>query len=549
MNTEFFIARKIIKGDGSKSRLSKPIVIISLASIIVGVAIMLISVSVVTGFQKGIREKVIGFGSHIQVTDLFENSSMESSPILIDQDFYPSIEDTEENVRQIQVFAYKPAILQSKQDSVSFKLDGEENFKSTQDILGVLFKGIDQDYDWEFFSDKMVDGRLINFDSTNSDVMISKYVADKMGFEVGDKLDAFFIMGNGPKKRKFEICGIYNTGFEEFDKKFIFTQINHIQKLNNWGVQTLLTVNKDSCIDKKFILKSVTQGGSGAYRYQWNTSDYFNEQDYVLLNGSLEENVFVASADYEREIYGMTVDQKSLPDIASAEIIVDSPCECNEETLKEIEFVSQSEIKMPFGVIKIKQGNGTHDKYTGGFEILLNDWEDLDEMDDIIDLNIPGQLTTQKITEMHPDIFAWLSFLDINILIIIILILVVSLINMVTSLLVMILDKSNMIGILKAIGASNGKIRKIFLINSGFLLTRGLFWGNILGIGLILIQHLWQPLTLNPEVYYLDSVPVNFNLWHILLVNLVTIVVCILTLILPSLLITKIDPIKAIKFD
>jgi lipoprotein-releasing system permease protein len=549
LNTEFFIARKIIKGDGNKSRLSKPIVVISLASIIIGVAIMLVSVSVVTGFQKGIREKVIGFGSHIQVTDLFQNNSMESSPILIEQDFYPSIEETEEDVRQIQVFAYKPAILQSKQDSVSFQAEGDDNFKSTQDILGVLFKGIDQDYDWDFFSDKMVEGELIDFDSLNNQVMISKYVAEKMGFEVGDKMDAFFIMGNGPKKRKFEICGIYNTGFEEFDKKFIFTQINHIQKLNNWGVQTLLTVNKDTCIDNKFVLKSITQGGSGAYRYQWNSSDYFNEKDYMLLDGRLEEQIQVVSTDYEREIYGLTKEKNSVPDTAYANIYPQTPCECNEETRSQIDFVSQTEIKMPFGYIEIEQGTGTHDKYTGGFEILLNEWEDLDEMDNIIDLNIPGQLTTQKITEMHPDIFAWLDFLDINIQIIIILILVVSLINMVTSLLVMILDKSNMIGILKAIGASNGKIRKIFLINSMFLLSRGLLWGNLLGIGLILIQYYGQVLQLNPEVYYLDSVPVNFNLWHILLVNGITVVVCIITLILPSFLITKIDPIKAIKFD
>ena len=150
---------------------------------------------------------------------------------------------------------------------------------------------------------------------------------------------------------------------------------------------------------------------------------------------------------------------------------------------------------------------------------------------------------------MHPDIFAWLDFLDVNILIIIILILVVSLINMITSLLVMILEKTNMIGILKAIGASNGSIRKIFLLNSLFLLSRGLLWGNILGIGLIALQYYTGIMSLNPEVYYLDSVPVNFNLFHILLINLLTIIVCRVTLIFPSFLITRIDPIKAIRFD
>jgi len=549
LKTEFFIARRIIKGSEDESRLSKPIVIISLASIIVGVAIMLISVSVVTGFQQGIREKVIGFGSHIQVTDLFENSSMESSPIPIEQEFYPNIMEDEEGVKHIQVFAYKPAILQSSPDTATFKNDKVDTIQVNKDIQGVLFKGISDDFDWSFFDNKLVAGKRIDFTSANNEVMISSSISELMGYEVGDELDAYFIMDNGPKKRKFTVCGIYDTGFEEFDKKFIFTQIEHIQKLNNWGVQTLLTVNKDSCFNGKFILKAITQGGNGEFRYNWNNDYTFTSQDFILLDGSLKEEINVVSTDFGNGMLSLSSTPNSIPDTASALIQVDSACGCNPETLKLIKFKSDSEIEMPFGKIEIKQGSGTHRFYTGGFEIILEDWDELDNMDEIIDMNIPGQLTTKKITEMHKDIFAWLNFLDINILIIISLILVVSLINMVTSLLVMILDKSNMIGILKAIGTTNRKIRRIFMINSFFLLTRGLFWGNVLGVGLILLQHFTGIMTLNPEVYYLDVVPVNFNITHILFINLLTIIICVLTLYIPSLLITKIDPVKAIKFD
>lgn len=551
LNTEFFIARKIMKADNSQNRLSKPIVLISLASIIIGVTIMIISVSVVTGFQMGIREKVIGFGSHIQVTNLFDNSSMESSPILIDQEFYPSIEETEADVRQIQIFAYKPAILQSQRDSVNFELSGKDTIQSTQDILGVLFKGIDQDYDWNFFSDKLVEGRLIDFDSLNNEVMISKYISDIMGYQVGDEIESFFVMSNGPKKRKFEVCGIYNTGFEEFDKQFMFTQIHHIQKLNNWGVKTFLTVRKDTCINDKFVLKALTTGGSGSYKYRWNGADEYVARDFLLVNGKFDEEIEVISTDFEREIYGITTNENSVPDTARARISVSLPCKCTPELLSEkpMDFISESEIHAPFGTIEIQNGSGTSDLYAGGFEIILHEWDDLNRMDEIIDMNIPGMLKTKKITDMHPDIFAWLDFLDVNILIIIILILVVSLINMITSLLVMILEKTNMIGILKAIGASNGSIRKIFLLNSLFLLSRGLLWGNILGIGLIALQYYTGIMSLNPEVYYLDSVPVNFNLFHILLINLLTIIVCRVTLIFPSFLITRIDPIKAIRFD
>ncbi|MCB9225202.1 MAG: FtsX-like permease family protein [Crocinitomicaceae bacterium] len=540
-----------MKAENKESRLSKPIVIISLASIILGVSIMIISVSVVTGFQKGIRDKVIGFGSHIQVTNLFDNSSMESTPILIDQEFYPSLEETEDEVRHIQIYAYKPAILQSKRDSVAFELEEKDTVRPTQDILGVLFKGIDQDYDWDFFKEKLIDGKLIDFDSINNQVMISKYTSNIMGYKVGDEIDAYFIMDNGPKRRKFEVCGIYDTGFEEFDKQFIFCQIHHIQKLNNWGVQTYLTVRKDTCINNKFVLQAITTGGSGAYRYRWNGASEYSETDYILLNGQLEENIEVISTDFDREVYGLTLEANSVPDTASAHVYIRQPCACTEELLasQPVEFVSASEIKMPFGIIEIQNGKGTHHLYTGGFEILLNDWDDLDKMDEIIDMNIPGLLQTKKITEMHPDIFAWLDFLDVNIIIIIVLILIVSLINMITSLLVMILEKTNMIGILKAIGATNTQIRRIFLMNSLFLLSRGLFWGNLVGIGLILLQHYTGILSLNPEVYYLDTVPVNINFWHILLINLLTIIVCRITLIFPSFLIMRINPIKAIKFD
>ncbi|MEX1000950.1 MAG: FtsX-like permease family protein [Crocinitomicaceae bacterium] len=551
MKTEFFIAQKIMRGGKRQNRLSKPIVVISLASIILGVAIMIISVAVVTGFQDGIRKKVIGFGAHIQVMNLFDNSSMESSPILIHQDFYPSLEETEEEVRQIQIFAYKPAILQAKRDSVSFTSSGKDSLRSVQDILGTLFKGVDEDYDWDFFSDKLIEGRLINFEAENDEILISKYIADIMGYKVGDEVEAFFIMSSGPKKRTFTVCGIYSTGFEEFDKQFIFTQIQHIQKLNNWGVQTLLTVDKDSCVNGKFILKSLTVGGSGSYKYKWNDSPHFTEQDEIMISGKFSENIQVVSTDFDREVYGLKTKENSVPDTASAKIIVTTPCACSPELLKEhsVQFESESEIIMPFGKILIENGSGTHNHYTGGFEILLHSWDDLEKMDEIIDFNIPGYMKTKKITEMHPDIFAWLDFLDINILIIIILILVVSLINMITSLLVMILEKANMIGVLKALGAQNGFIRKVFLMNSLYLLSRGLFWGNLLGIGLIALQYYTGILSLNPDVYYLDKVPINFSIWHILLINVLTIIVCRITLILPSFLISRIDPIKAIRFD
>lgn len=545
MNTELFIARRILQGENNKNRLSRPIVIISLTSIILGLAIMLVTVSVVTGFQQGVRDKVIGFGSHIQVTKLNANNSMESAPMLIDQDFYPSIEDEEENVRKIQPYAYKPGIIQHKRDSIVFEVNGSDSLTSSVDLKGMLFKGVDKNYDWSFFDDKLVEGRLIDFDGENDEVLISSYIRDKMGYKVGDELHAFFIQER-PTPRKFTIVGIYRSGFEQFDQKFIYTQMHHIQKLNNWGVQTFLTV-ADTCIQDHFVLEARTKGGTKAYRYDWGNG--FGDAPYYLISGGQSSDVQVISTDFDLEVYGVKKEPNSVPDTAYASIQVDSACSCNEETRKQIVYSSTDLIDMPFGSIQIKNGEGTSKLYTGGFEIMLTDWDDLEKMDEIIYNNIPFDMETTKIDELHPNIFAWLEILDINVVVIISLILIVSLMNMVTSLLVMILEKTNMIGIMKAMGAYNSSIRRIFLYHSMFLLSRGLLWGNVLGIGLILIQYYFEPISLNPDVYYLDKAAVSLNIWHFLLINILTVVICRIVLIIPSFLVSRIRPTRAIKFD
>ncbi len=545
MKTELFIAQRIISGSQDKSKLSRPIVIISLFSIILGIAIMLVTVSVITGFQEGIREKVIGFGSHIQITKGGLSNSMESKPILLEQSFYPSLEAHSE-VKKIQPFAYKPAILQAFRDSVTFSLAEKDTTRSSLDILGVLFKGIDSHYDWSFFENKMVSGRMINFDSTNNEVMISEHISKLMGYTIGDECDAFFIRENaGPKKQKFTIVGIYNSGFEEFDKKLIFTQLQHIQKLNDWGVQTFATL-ADTCIDGKFVLKAITSGGTKLYKYDWGFG--YTREAYYLLNGK-SKKIQVISTDFELDPMDSRENSVSIPDTAEIQVHFDQPCACTEATLAEINYLSSETIEAPFGSIQIKNGSGTQHLYTGGFEVIINEWKDLETIDQLINEEIPFDLKTTPITEMHPDIFAWLELLDMNILIVIVLILIVSLINMITSLLVLILEKTNMIGVLKALGGKNQTIRRIFILNALFLLSRGLFWGNLLGLGLLTFQYFTGFFTLNAAVYSLDTVPVNFNLVHILLINVLTIVVCFLVLIIPSYLVTKINPIKAIRFD
>lgn len=546
LKTELFIAKRIMSGGSDKNKLSKPIVIISLTSIILGVAIMLITISVITGFQKGIRDKVIGFGSHVQITKFELNSSMESPPLLIEQNFYSTLKERPE-IKNIQVFGYKPAILQTYRDSINFKIGDQESTRSGNEILGVLFKGINKDYDWSFFKDKIIGGRMINFDSTNSEIVISQTIANLMGYKVGDESDAFFIRENsGPKRETFKIVGIYDSGFEDFDKQLILVQLHHIQKLNGWGVQTYLTL-ADTCINNQFVLRGITSGGTKLYKYDWGNG-YQRSDLFPLPQKSTRLKLI--STDFELSPLDSRQQNVSVPDTAVVDIKITAPCACTEETLALVNFENSTNIQAPFGSLKIKNGNGTHHLYTGGFEVNLHKWEDLDPMYEYISSELsPELLKTTSIKEMHKDIFSWLDLLDMNILIVIILILIVSLINMITSLLVLILEKTNMIGILKAVGGRNKSIRQIFIFHALFLLTRGLIWGNLLGLGLLAFQYFTGFFKLNAAVYSLDTVPVNFNLLHIFYINAITILVCFIVLIIPSYLVTKINPIKAIRFD
>lgn len=185
----------------------------------------------------------------------------------------------------------------------------------------------------------------------------------------------------------------------------------------------------------------------------------------------------------------------------------------------------------------------------GGFEIYVKDFDKIAQVGDQVYKHIGSTLNSKTIVEKFSYIFEWLQLFDFNILVILIIMIVVATINMVVALLVLILERTQMIGILKALGANNWAVRKIFLYNASYLILKGLFWGNFIGISILLIQDNFGIVKLNPESYYVTQAPVDINLVYILLLNLLTIVVCSLVLLIPSYIITKISPIKAIRFD
>ncbi len=185
----------------------------------------------------------------------------------------------------------------------------------------------------------------------------------------------------------------------------------------------------------------------------------------------------------------------------------------------------------------------------GGFEVFVNNFNDLQETGFEVYSAIGSTLNAYTIAEMFPAIFEWLSLFDTNIFVIIGIMIIIAGINMITALLVLILERTQMIGILKALGNNNWSIRKIFLYNAAYLIIKGLFWGNLIGIGLLLIQKYFGIISLNPETYYVNQAPVNISMTHILLINLGTLLLCVLMLLIPSIIVSKISPVKAIKFD
>lgn len=185
----------------------------------------------------------------------------------------------------------------------------------------------------------------------------------------------------------------------------------------------------------------------------------------------------------------------------------------------------------------------------GAFEVFTNDFSNITSIGEQVYEQTSSTLDTKTIVEKYSYIFEWLKLFDFNIIIILAIMIIVATINMIVALLVLILERTQMIGILKALGSSNWLVRKIFLYNAFYLVMRGLFWGNSIGISLLLIQQYFGIITLNPENYYVNQAPVDINLIHIFLLNLLTITVCFLVLLIPSYIITKISPVKAIRFD
>jgi lipoprotein-releasing system permease protein len=503
LNPSLFIAKRIRGSESKDNELSKPIIRIATLGVGLGIAVMILAASIVTGFQEEIRNKVIGFGSHIQITNFGSSNNELKSRLLIDQPFYPSL-DTLNEVASINQFALKEGIIETPEN-----------------IQGILAKGVSEDYNWNFLKQKIVEGDVLKFQSEkiSDSLLISSFLAGRLGLKLGDKMPIYFQNArNKMSQRNFTVSGIYNTGLKEMDEEFVFIDIRQIKVLNQWGIEAYALY--EGCSDNTISVAAKGNGGDGEYRYAWSVDSTLQGPGPHPLKLKPGETYFVAISDRSQTI----------PD--TAYFLVPKDFSCFENT-----------------GLETWNSGGSAKYYTGGFEVQLRSFNDLDRMDQIIYENIDYNFKTTTIKQHLPEIFNWLEMLDLNTIIIIVLMIVISIINMTSALLIMIMERTQTVGLLKALGGSSWFIQKIFLTNAAYIIGIGLVGGNLIGIGLAFIQKTTGIIKLDPENYYVSEVPVMLDLSAILGLNLLTLVVCIITMILPSLAVNQIAPSRALRFD
>ena len=525
MGFAHFIARRIVRGEGSDTaRFSRPIVVIAVLGIVVGMAVMIITVGITTGFQREVRAKVAGAGAHLQITAIRQTDPKETPRVPIAQSFYPWL-DTVPGVAHIQIYATKPGIIET-----------------SDDIEGVVVKGVGKDHDWTFLHDHLVEGSLPAIGDTAHpiDLLLSRYLGNRLHIGVDDTITVYLVKDRDDiRPRKFRVSGLYETGLEQLDHKLVYLDIDHLQRFSQWGLKAEILV-KDSLIDNTPVVRieALAFGGDRIYTYTWPKLKLEGKGPHWFPMAAFQfgvlDTVTLVVSDADRTI----------PDTAWVSIRVDSS-----------RMVPPSSTGVgswkPIGVSIARGGSGgSSTKYCGGFEVTLDRFEDIMAMDDLVYTRYLGpELRSLSARDRFPEIFAWLELLDKNVVVVIVLMIIVAIINMTSALLIIILERTSLIGVLKALGSANGAIRRIFLIDAAYIIGAGIILGDLLGVLLCLVQQHFGIVTLPVEIYYVDVVQVDLQLWPILALNAGTLLVCVAALLLPSLPVTRIAPAKAIRFD
>lgn len=565
-NTSFFIARTLHKnrllaqqttGQSGSNAANRGLGITKIATISIALAMIvnIVTVAVVDGFQQEVSRKVIGFGSHISIQKQGEASLMEASPLRVNEDFKHLLAGIP-GVTSVQSVAYKPALLQSSKDA------------EQQEILGVQIKGVSKDYDWTFFKNYLKEGKIPSVADPNStEMLISKRIAADLHYRLNDTINAYFVKKQ-PVQRQFKVVGIYETGLEDFDKKLVFTNIRQVQDLNDWGIKAQIVVD-DTLLNGDLIVRAEISGGNGNYRFDWGKG--FEKYSGFQYTPTKDSTIRLVVADYWSTMDEPTgsldfhLGETTIPDTAYLSIKRkgnNGAPVLNSDGVVEKQFLDNEgfHYRIPFtggGAVEIESfpGKGSSDQYIGSYEVMVSDFDQLEELKRKVQKNVlfqpdfKQQVQVSSIKDNHKDLFVWLDFLDLNMAIVIVLMLLIGIINMGSALLVMILVRSNFIGILKSLGATNKQIRRYFVLTMGQMVLKGMLIGNVIGFGLCFLQATFHIMPLDPKVYYLNAVPVAYDWGLFLMLNIGTLVICLVSMIIPALLIARVSPVKAIRFS
>lgn len=561
-NFTFFIARKLQNQQidpagraGGGKKVARPITRIATISIALAMIVNIIAIAVVNGFQQEVRRKVIGFGSHISIQKSGEGSLFESTPLKYEPGFLQTLKDIR-GIRSVQGVAYKPALFQS--------VTKDEQ----REILGVVLKGVDRTYDWTFMKEHLVEGKIPAFkDSSSDEILVSRRICRDLHYKLGDTIRSYFVKQQ-PILREFRITGIYETGLEDFDKEMVFCHLPQVQALNDWGIQVSISID-DTLVGGDLIIRAEANGGNGNYRYDWGKG--FEQYAGFPFCPTKDTLIRVVVGDYwsrmNEPVASIVRDgETAIPDTAWLKITVrgNRTAPCNFRLTTDGSLIRNYkddegyiyELSAGSKTVRVESipGKGSFRQYIGSYELMVDDWENVDQLKRKVSKAVmfrpdfQQQVQVKSIKDHQQELFVWLGFLDINMAIILVLMLIIGIINMGSALLVMILVRTNFIGIMKAMGAGNWIIRRIFIIQAGKLILKGMIWGNLIGLGFCVIQHYFGVLSLDPKVYYLTKVPISLPIPAIIGLNVFTLVVCLVALLLPSVVITRILPSKAIRF-
>lgn len=509
MGFAHFIARRILSDRDRQDRLSRPIVLIAVLGIVIGMAVMILTIGISTGFQSEVRAKVTGAGAHIEITPLTQSDANASTRVRITQPFYPWL-DTVRGVKHIQVFALQPGIVETERD-----------------IQGVVVKGVGADHDWDFLRKHLVEGTILSIgDSVRPQVLISNWLAKRLQRKLGDELTVYLIKGRDEiRPRKYTITGIYETGLEKIDHQVVYVDIAHIQRFAQWGVQAEIRVDEEA-EGPGITVEGLGFGGDGRFSYDWPGTALHGKGPHTICT--------VKDSTLKLVVHD---NSGLLPDTAWLTIQPRHEGAVGCASAKTASYIRRG-------------SGGSYKDYCGGFEVILDDYRDLIAMDDLIYRDYLGAgLRTVTVRQQYPEIFAWLELLDTNVVVVILLMVIVAIINMTSALLIIILERTNMIGVLKALGTGNRAIRRIFLIDAAYIMGIGILLGDALGVGLALVQKHFGLVRLPVESYYVDQVPVDLSLWPIIALNIGVLLVCVLALVVPSMYVSRIAPARAIRFE